>query len=46
MSNLLWLTEAQMSRLRPYFPKSHSRPRMDDLRVLSGIMFINYNGRD
>ena len=44
MSNLVWLTEAQMARLRPFFPKSHGRPRVDDLRVLSGIIFINRNG--
>ena len=44
MSNLYWLTEAQMERLRPYFPKSRGRPRVDDLRVLSGIIFINRNG--
>ena len=44
MSNLFWLTEAQMVRLRPFFPKSHGRPRVDDLRVLSGIIFINRNG--
>ncbi len=44
MSNLFWPTEAQMSRLRPYFPKNHGRPRVDDLRVLSGIIFINRNG--
>ena len=44
MSNLFWLTEAQMARLRPFFPKSHGRPRVDDLRVLSGIIFINRNG--
>ena len=30
MSNLFWLTEAQMDRLRPFFPKSHGRPRVDD----------------
>jgi len=23
MSNLFWLTDEQMARLRPYFPKSH-----------------------
>lgn len=23
MSNLFWLTDAQMARLRPSFPKSH-----------------------
>ncbi|CTQ51293.1 Transposase [Jannaschia donghaensis] len=44
MSNLYWLSEAQMARLRPYFPKSHGVPRVDDQRVLSGIIFINRNG--
>jgi transposase len=44
MSNLFWLTEVQMDRLRPFFPKSHGRPRVDDRRVLSGIIFINRNG--
>ena len=43
MSNLFWLTEAQMAHLRPFFPKSDGRPRVDDLRVLSGIIFINRN---
>ena len=43
MSNLFWLTEAQMDRLQPFFPKSHGRPRVDDRRVLSGIIFINRN---
>jgi transposase len=44
MSNLFWLTEEQMERLRPFFPKSHGKPRVDDRRVLSGIIFINRNG--
>ena len=44
MSNLFWLTEAQMDRLRPFIPKSHGRPRVDDRRVLIGIIFINRNG--
>ena len=44
MSNLFWLTEVQMERLRPFFPKSHGVPRADDRRVLSGIIFINRNG--
>lgn len=30
MSDLFWLTEAQISRLEPYFPKSHGKPRVDD----------------
>ena len=44
MSDLFWLTEAQMARLEPFFPKSHGKPRVDDWRVLSGIIFINRNG--
>lgn len=44
MSDLFWLSDAQMARLRPYFPKSHGRPRVDDRRVLSGIIFVNRNG--
>ena len=44
MSDLYWLTDEQMERLRPFFPKSHSKPRVDDRRVLSGIVFVNRNG--
>lgn len=33
-----------MGRLFPYFPKSRGRPRVDDRRVLSGIILINRNG--
>ena len=44
MSDLYWLTEEHMARLRPYFPKSHSKPRVDDRRVLSGIVLVNRNG--
>jgi transposase len=44
VSDLYWLTDEQMARLEPYFPKSHGRPRVDDRRVLSGIIFVNRNG--
>jgi transposase len=44
MSNLYWLSEDQMGRLRPYFPMSRGRARVDDRGVLSGIIFINRNG--
>ena len=44
MSNLFWLTDEQMERLTPFFPKSHGKPRVDDRRELSGINFINRNG--
>jgi transposase len=44
MSDLFWLTDAQMVRLEPCFPKSHGKPSVDDRRVLSDIIFINRNG--
>lgn len=44
MSSLFWLNDEQMTRLQPFFPKRHGRPRVDDERVLSGIIFINRNG--
>ena len=44
MSDLYWLTDEQMARRPPFFPKSHGRPRVDDRRVLSGIVFVNRNG--
>ena len=44
MSNLYWLSDGQMERLKPFFPKSHGKPRVDDRCVLSGIIFINRNG--
>lgn len=44
MSNLFWLADAQMARRQPFFPKSHGRPRVDDRRVLSGIIFFIRNG--
>jgi transposase len=43
MSDLFWLTDEQIERLRPFFPKSHGKPRVDDRRVLSGIVFVNRN---
>lgn len=44
MSKLFWLTDAQMGRVKPFLPESHGRPRVDDPRVLSGIISINRNG--
>lgn len=34
--NPFWLTDAQMMRLQPFFPKRHGKPRVDGRRVLSG----------
>lgn len=39
MSDLFWLSEAQVERLKPFFPNSRGKPRVDDRRVLSGIIF-------
>ena len=44
MRELYWLTEAQLDRLRPFFPTSRGQPGVDDRRVLSGIIFIQRNG--
>ncbi len=44
MRGLYWLTDEQMERLRPHFPKSHRMLRVDDRRVLSRIIFVNRNG--
>ena len=44
MSDLFWLSEAQVDRLRPFFPKPRGKPRVDDRRVLSGIIYIQRNG--
>jgi len=44
MRCLFWLSTAKMERLRPHFPKSHGRPRVDGRRVLSGMIFIIHNG--
>lgn len=40
MSDLYWLTDEQIERLRPFFRKSHGKPRVNDRRVLSGIIFV------
>lgn len=44
MSDLMLLSDAQMRRIEPYFPLSHGVPRVDDRRVLSGIIFVLRNG--
>jgi transposase len=44
MNDLLLLTPWQMRRIAPFFPLSHGVPRVDDQRVLSGILFVIRNG--
>ena len=44
ISELFWLTEVQVGRMSPFFPKSRGKPRADDRRILSGIIYIQRNG--
>ena len=44
MDGLFLLSEAQMRRIEPFFPLSHGIPRVDDRRVISGIVFVIKNG--
>jgi transposase len=44
MRDLFLLSKAQMARISPYFPLSHGVPRVDDRRVVSGIVYVIRNG--
>ena len=44
MSDQFWLTPAQLNRIKPHFPLSHGVPRVDDLRVISGIILVIKRG--
>ena len=40
MGDLIWLSDAQMRRIRPYLPLPHGFLRVDDRWVISGISFV------
>ena len=40
MGELFYLSNKQIERIRPFFPRSHGIPRTDDVRVLSGIIYV------
>ena len=44
MAEIFLLTRKQFNRIRPYFPLSHGMPRVDDRRVISGIIYVIRNG--
>jgi transposase len=45
MSDLFWLSEAQMRRLAPLLPSdTRGKPRVDDRRVISGIVHVLRSG--
>ncbi|NIA69660.1 IS5 family transposase [Pelagibius litoralis] len=44
MPDNYWISETQLERIKPYFPRSHGVPRVDDRRVISGIIHVIRNG--
>jgi len=44
LTEVWMLSEAQMRRIEPCFPLSHGIPRVDDRRIVSGIIFVIRNG--
>ena len=44
MDGLFLLSERQMARIAPHFPLSHGVPRVDDRRVVSGIVYVIKHG--
>ncbi len=44
MSDVFLLTARQMARIVPFFPLAHGVPRVDDRRVVSGIVYVIKNG--
>ena len=41
---LFLLSEQQMERMTPFFPLAHGKPRVDDRRVVSGIVYVIKHG--
>lgn len=44
MNDMALLSVVQMRRIEPYFPLSHGIARVDDRRIVSGIIFVIRNG--
>ncbi|WP_354857728.1 hypothetical protein [Acetobacter fabarum] len=44
MSDVFMLSERQIERVEPFFPLAHGVPRVDDRRVLSGIVYVIRDG--
>ena len=43
-SDYFWLSEAQLEKIEPFFPLAHGVPRVDDRRVISGIIHVLKRG--
>lgn len=44
MSDHYWISEVQFERIKLHFLYSHGRPRVDNRRVISGIIHVIRNG--
>lgn len=44
MSELFYLSEDQFNLIKPYLPYPHGKPRVDDRRVISGIIHVLKRG--
>ena len=44
MSDLVLLSVAQMRSIEPFFPRSRGLPRVDDRRMISGIVYVIRHG--
>ncbi|HBP53963.1 MAG TPA: hypothetical protein DD643_06310 [Synechococcus sp. UBA8638] len=44
MEGLFWLSEEQLERIKPFFPKSRGVSRVEDRKVLSGIIYVQRHG--
>jgi transposase len=44
MNGHFWLTQAQLDRMNPHFPLSYGVPRVDDRRVIFGIIHVIKHG--
>ena len=45
MRGLYWLSADRLKLIEPCFPQSRGVPRVDDLRVISGIIFVLKRGQ-
>jgi transposase len=44
VDDLFMLSEVQMRRIKPFSPRSHGVPRVDDRLIVSAIIFVIKNG--
>ena len=44
MNDLFYLTPEQFDRIKRFLPYPHGNPRVDDVRVISGIIFVLKRG--